>query len=83
MSCDVCKPETYSLEINSEQCLKCPDNVDCLGGNNFSLKKGFWRASIQSDEIYTCPNSNACLGGFKPKNKYPVECKDGYSGLLC
>lgn len=56
MSCDLCKPDTYSLGINQKECKKCPENVECEGGNILSLHKGFWRESIETDNIYTCPN---------------------------
>ena len=83
MSCDLCKPNSYSLVTNSKECIKCPTIADCPGGNVLSLKKGFWRNSRESDKIYTCSNSNACLGGYYPNNEHPVECKEGFTGVLC
>ena len=30
-----------------------------------------------------CMNPKACLGGFNAEKNYPVNCKEGYEGILC
>ena len=38
---------------------------------------------MDSDTIYSCSNPGACLGGFNSQKEYPVDCEDGYQGVLC
>jgi len=47
------------------------------------VEKDFWRYTTNSSKIMECPNPNACLGGYKPNEKYPVQCSTGYEGILC
>ena len=58
-------------------------NAECEGSNIINVDEGYWRMSQDSTTIYQCLLKSACLGGFKPENENPVECADGYTGILC
>ena len=78
--CNRCKPSEFSFDP-LEKCDICPEGVDCdLGGNHFSLLKGYWRPSPITPKSYSCDDSKLprCLGGW-PGN----GCVEGYQGGLC
>ncbi|CAI2375821.1 unnamed protein product [Moneuplotes crassus] len=83
LNCNVCGSGSYSLNWNSSECTQCMDNANCLGGTEIHLHKGYWRSSVYSSAPIECLRSEACEGGYVPQNKYPVECQDGYQGILC
>ena len=47
--------------INSQKCLSCPSNAECLGGNYVIPISGYWRFSNTSLKIIKCV-SDSCLG---------------------
>jgi len=76
-TCDECSAGTYSLNLNDISCQPCPDEATCSGGNDFSLKFGYWRSGVQNN-IYLCEHMlESCLGGFDS------NCSEGYEGPLC
>ena len=79
--CLKCKAGTYAL-IPGERCKECLSDAECLGGNEVSVSEGYWRGSLESEEIYPCQFRTACKGGFI-NAEVPVECADGYKGVLC
>ncbi|CAI2368076.1 unnamed protein product [Moneuplotes crassus] len=91
--CEVCAIGTYSLEWNAIECVDCDLEADCLGGNQVSVKSGYWRRFQNSTKIVECIVEEACEGGFldveddnqtyNSKNIHPVNCAEGYSGNLC
>ena len=77
-SCLKCDPMQFSLNINDENCYKCPSNVHCNGGAELILDEGYWRSSVLSTNIISCQGSKAnCLGG------YDSICIDIFYGPLC
>lgn len=80
--CDVCVDGSYSLGLNQETCLSCPELANCTNGFQIQVNSGYWRATKPSMNIYKCPNKDSCLGGYAPVEP-PVNCKKGYGGILC
>ena len=58
-------------------------HASCLGGTQIYVDKGYWRSTMNSTKIIECIRADACFGGYKPQNEYPVECEEGYKGILC
>lgn len=81
--CEVCKPQSFSLFNDSDVCTECFSNVVCEGSNNIQVDPGFWRMYQNSSNIYACYYNKACLGGLNFSSLYPVNCKEGYEGILC
>ncbi|CAI2365113.1 unnamed protein product [Moneuplotes crassus] len=81
--CVQCDSLTYSLDWNQTYCANCVSNADCLGQQQISVQKGYWRNSTNSTSIVECLRSEACLGGYHPENTHPVKCSEGYYGVLC
>ena len=73
---------SYSTMWNSTECYICPDKA-YWEGKIISLNKGYWRSDLNSTEIIEWPNEDAWLGGFNETNEYPINCAEGYKGLLC
>jgi hypothetical protein len=80
--CLVCTAGTYSVTWNATECKNCPDQTTCYG-KIISVNSGYWRIDGNSTEIIECPNQDACLGGYNETNKHPVNCANGYHGILC
>jgi len=78
--CFECKVGTYSLDEESTECKKCPEEAEeCTGKNVISLRSGYWRANNNSDKIIFCRNMESnCLGGSKN-----FTCAEGHIGALC
>ncbi len=36
-TCGICPKGTYGLTKNSKECLRCPDNAECLGGSVLNI----------------------------------------------
>ncbi|CAI2374896.1 unnamed protein product [Moneuplotes crassus] len=82
-TCRECDAGTYSLEWNSTECIKCMDNALCLGRNQVSVNPGYWRSSQTSEFITECLVKESCEGGFTNSTLHPVNCAEGYQGVLC
>ncbi|EAR82732.1 transmembrane protein, putative (macronuclear) [Tetrahymena thermophila SB210] len=81
--CYQCAQGEYSLiqpNIDDHgECKKCSPYAICEGGNQITIKPGYWRSSDQSDSILFCINNPLnCLGG-----KYNKTCEVGHIGPLC
>ena len=72
---------TYSVTWNATECLAWPDKAS-WAGKMISLNQGYWRADGNSTDIIEWPNQDAWLGGYNETNIYPVNCADGYEGIL-
>ena len=63
--CQICEPGTYLLiaPVDTELCKPCPESGDaeCLGGNLFYPRSGFWRSSNNTENLYSCRNKDACM----------------------
>ena len=81
-SCLVWAQGTYSVVWNATECISCPDNAICAG-KSISLDPGYWRKDQNTTDIVECPNTIACLGGYNETSQYPVNCAEGYQGVLC
>ena len=73
---------TYSFNWNSTECILCPPSTECPGGEQFSLNPGYWRENTNETYLVEWLFKAACNGGYFPLNQYPVECSEGYRGLL-
>lgn len=80
--CSMCQVTYYSL-IPGEECVPCLEDATCEGGNKLNVTAGFWRDTLQQSEILKCPNEDSCLGGFNEAGEAPINCKEGYEGVLC
>ena len=60
--CNKCPQGKYSLEAGADECLICPKNTYCEGGDVIRVNEGFWRSGILSDQIHECLADGACLG---------------------
>ena len=79
--CQECRFTTYSNKWNATQWSDCPDKATWQGKEIY-VDKGHWRKDLLTTDIIACPNKDACLGGFNELNKHPVECAEGYKGIL-
>jgi hypothetical protein len=79
--CETCPSGKYSVKINADSCLPCPQASNCPGGSVIELNPGYWRPSIWSDKVEECLNREEnCLGGMKGGNDL---CFEGNIGALC
>ncbi len=83
--CNKCPQGKYSLEAGADECLICPKNTQCEGGDVIRVNEGYWRSGILSDEIHECLDDAACLGddGSTDDEEIPYQCAKGHSGNLC
>ncbi|CAI2360059.1 unnamed protein product [Moneuplotes crassus] len=81
--CQECSPGSYSFKWNSTVCNSCFDKGNCLGGIEVYLEEGYWRRTLNSTSITKCLRKKSCKGGFSEVNEHPIECDEGYTGLLC
>ena len=84
--CVRCPFGKYSLSTNSSVCQLCPVQADCPGGDQISLKQGFWRSSFDTMQIHSCLFTLACNGGTGQNvsgTMVPYSCAPGYGGNLC
>ncbi|CAI2361155.1 unnamed protein product [Moneuplotes crassus] len=82
-ACIECTAGTYSLFWNSTECHDCYLHADCLGGNQVSLKPGYWRRYQNSTKVVECIFRDACPGGYSKDTIVPTNCASGYTGNLC
>ena len=59
------------------------DDAVCLGRDVIEVNPEFWRMTTNSTKIVECINKDACDGGYNPNNTHPVNCAEGYKGILC
>lgn len=79
--CQECQFTTYSNIWNATQCNQCPERATWQG-REINVDKGYWRKDLLTTDIIQCPNKEACLGGYSELNPHPVECAEGYTGIL-
>ena len=78
-TCQACKINYYSLDLNDKGCKPCMPNAICHGGSSIEILSGFWRSDISSDAVYRCNILKyGCKGGFDND-----LCSVGYYGPLC
>ena len=90
-TCRVCSQGFFSVTnpmINDAQCLSCPDNFVCLGGDQLYPLQGSWRYSTKSSIALTCPTEESCIG--VPDDNEIIsgdliegQCHPNYYGNLC
>ena len=73
---------TYSLLWNSTSCNQWVTNTVCQGEYIISVDKGYWRNTKNSTYIAEWLYKDACQGGYSEENEHPVNCSEGYSGIL-
>jgi hypothetical protein len=76
-------PRTFSLKWNSNSWIDCIENASCEGKEMINVDKEHWRFSTNSTKVVECIKKDAWEGGYFPKNEHPVQCKEGYGGILC
>lgn len=81
--CEECSYGTYSFTWNSTVCKSCMSHAECVGKDNISVNQGYWRKTTNSTTILACIRDESCIGGYYPENENPVQCAEGYEGLLC
>jgi hypothetical protein len=79
---EVCSSGSYSLEWNSTECTSWMDNAQCFGGTEIYIEEGFWRSSLNSTSLISWLREEAWEGGYEEDQQYPVNCKEGYEGIL-
>ena len=77
-----CAAGTYSLNWNSTSCSQWIMNTICQGEHKLSVDHGYWRNTKNSTYIAECLTKDACKGGYSDENDHPVNCSEGYSGVL-
>ena len=78
----VCAAGTYSVFSNSTECTKCIANAEWLGGQQISVRSGYWRRFQNSTFISQWLNEKACQGGYNEESSHPINCEQGYTGNL-
>ena len=73
---------TYSLLWNSTSCNQWVTNTVCQGEYIISVDKGYWRNTKNSTYIAEWLYKDACQEGYSEENEHPVNCSEGYSGVL-
>ncbi|EAS02471.2 transmembrane protein, putative (macronuclear) [Tetrahymena thermophila SB210] len=86
IQCNQCVQGRYSLkipdmqkDINSIQCISCPDSAKFCQGSQIILKDGYWRENNSSDQIYQCILNSCSSDNPSSKN----GCIEGFVGPLC
>jgi len=77
-TCQACPVGYYSFDVRDTVCHPCKSGMICNGGNEVSVKPGFWRKDNVSEEVYACFLAENCLGG-----PGIGTCKEGYGDRLC
>ena len=80
--CLECLVSSYSLKLNSTQCLPCPTAAVCQGGARLYPAWGAWRPDPRSDRVFTCFREESCKGSSNFTSLTGV-CDEGYTGNLC
>ena len=61
--CVPCEYGSYSLTDGATECLSCPADCTCDGGDSITLPRNQWRKSVNSSVILKCLIPDACIGG--------------------
>ena len=77
--CVECPQGYYSFDSTATECLQCPEDAMCPGGDVMDVNSGYWRQTQYSHEVLACPNEDNCLGG----TNVDEQCREGHEGLLC
>ena len=66
--CELCPPNSYLFHFHTSptNCLVCPLNARCFGGEDIGPVPGYWRSDKYSLAFLSCFNSAACLGSLHP-----------------
>ena len=66
--CQLCPPKSYLFHSHTTptDCLACPLNARCFGGEDIGPVPGYWRSDKYSLAFLSCFNSAACLGSLHP-----------------
>ncbi|CDW75727.1 UNKNOWN [Stylonychia lemnae] len=59
--CQQCSQGYFSLDKNDQVCKKCPNNADCLGGDQIVILSDYWRSSNYSENVFKCLHTSSCL----------------------
>ena len=81
-TCSEWSQGTYSLLWNSTQCTSWINNAFCLGKEQISADKGYWRYTKNTTYVVEWPNNSAWLGGYNDTDSFPVFWDIGYGGVL-
>ena len=81
-TCNQWAAGTYSLTWNSTSCNQWITNTGCQGEYKILVDYGYWRNTKNSTYIAEWLYKDACKGGFSDDNEHPVNCSEGYSGIL-
>ena len=81
-TCSEWSQGTYSLLWNSTQCTSWINNAICLGKEQISVDKGYWRYTKNTTYVVEWPNNSAWLGGYNDTDSFPVFWDIGYGGVL-
>ena len=81
-TCNQWAAGTYSFLWNSTSCNQWITNTACKGEYKISVDYGYWRNTKNSTYIAEWLYKDACKGGFSDDNEHPVNCSEGYSGIL-
>lgn len=79
--CQLCDANKALFESNSkDQCIDCPDNMDCYGGSQIGPQKDYSRFSNWNSLAVACLNDEACLGdSVSTELSETLYCKEVYS----
>ncbi|KAL4472602.1 hypothetical protein ABPG74_018551 [Tetrahymena malaccensis] len=79
--CEDCPEGKYSLSLQDNYCLQCPDSAVKCYQSTILLKNGYWRENEQTDQIIFCNfHPNSCQAQSQQSKHY---CIAGYKGPLC
>ena len=85
-ACVRCPANTYLIEPprSPQECLECPENAICYGGNEIGPIPGYWRSSFESTNFIPCLYEQSCKES-KDNEAYSPQgtCEAGYFGTLC
>ena len=75
--CEYCNVGNVSYSPDDPYCSLCPNGATCHGGNNLTVKAGYWRSASNVTKVLACSIAEKCLGG--PNS----TCANGFQGKLC
>ena len=70
-----CIPGSEYAEVNTFNCLACPEHAVCDGTDAIGALPGFWRGSVASIWLYQCTPPESCASS--------TQCSNEYTGTLC
>ena len=78
--CQECPSNTYLFDSVNEptDCLLCPRNALCFGGDKVGPVAGFWRSHSKSLEFLSCFNPAACFGSQEEDYDPKGSCEANY-----